>query len=144
MLKVFVSLAWISIADALIPKTYSTGFEPWVGVVGQIEARQLLKARESIPTSVSLSIDMGRSETALALDEEGVRLQSTLALLATWDEVKKVAKKESRCYALYDDGSAPWHVTTMSTTTGIPASLCPPLGDQGAPTIILEASPCID
>jgi len=140
MFKCFISLSVILTTVAYVPWTYSTGFEPWVGVVGKIEAQQLLNFREQseqLPTPYSMSIDMGRSETNLIIDEEGVKLQSTSALLATWDDVKKIAKKESRCYALYDDGSAPWHVTTMSATTRIPASLCQPLNGQGAPTIIL-------
>jgi predicted methyltransferase len=120
--------------------SYSTGFEPWAGVIGKIEALDLLGVMTLAKTEAigrDMSIDMGRSMTSVIADEEGVRLAASRALLATWDELKKISKKESRCYALYDDGSAPWHVTTMSATTNIPASLCPPLHEQGSPTIIL-------
>lgn len=41
------------------------------------------------------------------------------------------------CYSLYDEGSKPWHVSTLSKSSGIPASLCAPLGGGGAPTMVL-------
>lgn len=141
-LKIQVLLWLVLVAfpggKSFVAKTYSTGFEPWVGVIGQHEAKVLIdvqKDAEKAPVNLVMSIDMGRTESQLEADVEGIRLDGSL--LATWKEIKKISKKESRCYALYDDGSKPWHVTTMSATTGIPASLCPPLKEQGAPTIIL-------
>jgi len=112
----------------------------WVGVIGQWEARQLLDQAKGLDGDkmVEMSIDMGRTKSSLLLNSEGVHVASSRSLLATWDEIKKIGKKDSRCYALYDDGTAPWHVATLSENTGIPASLCPPFKDeQGAPTIIL-------
>ena len=110
------------------------------------------------------SIDLGFSETSIILNSEGLCLpgkicnnddsndinddqinksdkvsdpQNSHNLLATWDELEVIQKKKSGCYSLYDDGSKPFHITTLSETTGIPASLYPPLQDTGAPTIIL-------
>jgi len=88
--------------------------------------------------TLMMSIDMGRTETSLLLNSEGVHLASTRALLADWAAMKKIAKKDSRCFALYDDGTAPYHVCTLSENTNIAASLCPPLkGGPDAPTMIL-------
>jgi len=58
-------------------------------------------------------------------------------LLATWDELTEIATRKQGCYALYDDGSKPWRISTLSKTSGIPASLCPPLTSSGAPTMVL-------
>jgi predicted methyltransferase len=140
MVRVIFAVLFILLVDLLHAFSFSTGFEPWVGVVGRFEATKLLelkKAALNAPIEHNMSINMGKTTTSLILDEIGVRLGSSSALLMTWDQVKKVGKKESRCYALYDDGAAPWHVSTLSENTGIPASLCPPLDEQGAPTIIL-------
>lgn len=64
-------------------------------------------------------------------------MSSPETLLATWDELKDIANKGQGCYSLYDDGSKPWHISTISKSTGIPASLCPPLVGAGAPTMVL-------
>ena len=58
-------------------------------------------------------------------------------LLLTWEEVDDIIEKKRGCYALYDDGSKPYYISTISANTGNPASLCPPLEASGAPTMIL-------
>lgn len=58
-------------------------------------------------------------------------------LMATWEELQHIVDKQQGCYSLYDDGSKPWHISTISKSTGIPASLCPPLVASGAPTMVL-------
>jgi hypothetical protein len=52
-------------------------------------------------------------------------------LVITWDELEFIVKKNKGCYALYDDGSKPWLISTMSIKTGFPLSLCPPLESSG-------------
>ena len=62
-------------------------------------------------------------------------------LLATWEEISEIAEKEKQsCFALYDDGSQPWKISTLSKKTGNPASLCAPLERTGAPTLVLGVS----
>ena len=77
---------------------------------------------------------------ALKLTHEGLCTSSSNSggddtLLATWEELEMIADKKQGCYSIYDDGSKPWHVSTISKSSGIPASLCPPLQSSGAPTV---------
>lgn len=87
------------------------------------------------PITVKQSIDLGYSTRNVKLTSEGACIDS--ALLATWSEIETIINKKSNCYALYDDGSQPMKITTISSKTNIPASLCPPLQGAGAPTLVL-------
>lgn len=113
-------------------------WENYAGCISKYEAVALLKYQKQVKKEgsmeIELSIDMGVSLSDLLLDNDGVKLNNKL--LINWSQLKKVAKKESRCYTVYDNDE-PWHVSTLSETTGNPASLCSPLNGQGPPTIIL-------
>jgi predicted methyltransferase len=116
-------------------------FSTWVGCISHHEAKEILSFRTKTEITndilVSASIDLNLSQKPIILTSEGLCVSSSETLLATWDELKDIVNKGQGCYSLYDDGSKPWHVSTLSKSTGIPASLCPPLQGGGAPTMVL-------
>jgi len=117
-----------------------TEYLSWAGCISYHEARDLLAMRSSVPLPLETeaSIDLALSKTRIKLTADGLcTVHDEDRLLATWDELQMIADKKQGCYALYDDGSKPWHVSTISSSSGIPASLCPPLQASGAPTMIL-------
>eukprot|EP01031_Cornospumella_fuschlensis_P035481 gene35481-43011_t len=73
----------------------------------------------------------------LNIGHKGVSLTCEEDLLATWEEIEEISENENNCFALYDDGSQPWKIATMSTVSNYAASLCPPLDKPGAPTLLL-------
>ncbi|RYY75835.1 hypothetical protein EON63_19160, partial [archaeon] len=83
------------------------------------------------------SIDLSMTKRPLVLTPSGVALSCEQDLLTTWDEVEEISESTNNCFALYDDGSQPWKVATMSTVSNYAASLCPPLDKPGAPTLLL-------
>eukprot|EP01039_Chlorochromonas_danica_P002650 gene2650-2894_t len=116
----------------------------WAGCISHHEAKALLALHskcqyEAKPkVEVKASIDLSFSKSPLLLTKEGVHLKrEDEALLATWPEVKDISSKTNNCFALYDDGSKPWKISTMSPVTGYAASLCPPLSAPGGPTLLL-------
>lgn len=121
----------------------SSEFFSWRGVISHHEAKQLLvhKSATSLsPSRITSSIDLGKSTSELLLNEEGVSVinnDKTNSLLATWDEITDIADRQRGCHAVFDDGSKPYYISTLSANTGNPASLCPPLEGPGAPTMIL-------
>ena len=85
------------------------------------------------------SINLGLSSACLVLDtspQKGL-LDEFGNLLASMEELLDIARKEQGCYALFNDGSVPWKISTMSDNTDKPASLCPPLEGTGPPTMVL-------
>jgi predicted methyltransferase len=119
---------------------FRAGYD-WVGVISSFEGTDFARLRkdaEISPITLEASIDLGKSMSTVLLDEEGLHLgDQSGAVLCNWDEIAKICKKKNSCWALYEDGSAPWSISAMSSTTGNPASLCAPLDAGGAPTIIL-------
>lgn len=87
------------------------------------------------------SIDLSLTTRKLFLDSIGVALTSQDCLeekyVVTRDELEEVCRKRSACFALFDDGSKPWQISTISSSSNRPASLCPPLSSGGAPTLVL-------
>lgn len=108
-----------------------------IGCISHHEANHLLSLQRSKPhpTSIEYSITLGKSTKTIYLNDDGILIDKT-NLIATWDELKSIAKKTT-CFALYADGSKPWQISTISQNTDIPASLSPPLEATGAPTLIL-------
>lgn len=129
-----------------ITSTYAN----WVGCISHREATKLLIWRENAISkkisniesnqvqgnnfkSVNISLDLGFSERELYADESGVGLLKCsvsgniheLNYFLTWEEVDSISRKKNACFALYDDGSKPWQISTISKTSGRPASLCP-------------------
>ena len=109
----------------------------WSGVLDHHLASSLLPLKEAAAgRTVLTSLDLGRTKQSVRIGDEGL-LTSTDSLLVTWDELKEIADKRSGCHAIYEDGSKPFRVSTISKNTGIPASLCPPLQSSGPPTMVL-------
>jgi predicted methyltransferase len=116
----------------------------WTGCISYHEAKDLLVLRpqniETLATSpinMVSSIDLGLSTQPILLTDEGLCTTDKDKLLATWAELEMIVEKKQGCYALYDDGSKPYYISTISKSSGIPASLCPPLQSSGAPTMVL-------
>lgn len=127
----------------LKPVTVNPDFLSWVGCIDYHQAKEFLSLKDKAiheDKEVLSSIDLSFSVQSIVLNSQGLCLPGNNVeggLLASWDEIDFIAKKEQGCFALYNDGSKPWHVSALSQTTGIPASLCPPLEESGAPTMIL-------
>jgi hypothetical protein len=113
----------------------------WIGCVSHHEATRLLKYKPTLSASILVnmmkvngSIDLGYSSRELFIDNTGVGIDyhsdgGSVNHLITWDELENVVKKKNACFALFDDGSKPWQISTVSATSKRPASLCPPLND---------------
>lgn len=119
-------------------------FLSWTGCISYHEAKDLLSLRpadvETLATSpihMVASIDLSLSTQPIILTDEGLCTSSKDKLLATWAELEQIVEKKQGCYSLYDDGSKPYYISTISKSSGIPASLCPPLQRSGAPTMVL-------
>lgn len=130
----------------ILPQNTSYKLNPdwlkWKGCISHHEALQLLHLKDMhqthLPQNVLASVDLGLSKQLIQIDREGISMGTPKGdLLATWDELNDIAEKKSGCYSLYDDGSQPTKVNTISPNTNIPASLCPPLSESGAPTMVL-------
>lgn len=105
----------------------------WTGCVSHHEIKPLINLQSS--TTVHTSIDLGYTQTEVVVSVEGLSLHGKL--LATRHEMQKIANTPNSCFTLYEDGSVPWQVSTISESTGYPASLCPPLDKSGPPTLVL-------
>lgn len=127
----------------LVPENFN-----WIGVISNYEASELLESRVNIGSAIEsqisfvdgLSIDLGKSQRGIYLDATGISLDSSCEThLATWAEISDIATKKNACYSLYDDGSKPWQINTISKKTGSPAALCAPLTVTNAmrPTLVL-------
>lgn len=122
-------------------KMMNTEFNNWIGCISYHEIKPILEHKNKVLTSHQsvefiTSIDLGLSKTKIFLDSDGLHSEKK-ELLVTWDELESIYNKKNGCYAIYDDGSKPWHITTISKSSSIPASLCPPLSESGAPTMVL-------
>jgi len=119
----------------------NTEFNNWIGCISYHEIKPILDIKNKVLTShheieLITSIDLGLSKSKIYLDSDGLHSDKK-DLLVTWDELEEIYLKKNGCYAIYDDGSKPWHITTISKSSSIPASLCPPLSESGAPTMVL-------
>jgi hypothetical protein len=120
----------------------------WVGCISHHEAQTLINHFNRKAINAIASIDLGLSTRPVYFNDNGVSISvnndpADLRLVASWDELQQIIKKKpSGCYALYDDGSKPFKISTISSKTNIPASLCPPLERSGAPTMVSPNPPC--
>lgn len=113
----------------------------WRGVISHHEAGIILDNKSKMVNAAyhtNLSIDLGYSTQDVVLTNEGIEVEDN-TLLATWEEISAIYsnKKKNNCYSLYDDGSKPSVISTVSKKTGFPASLFPPINESGAPTLVL-------
>lgn len=136
-----VLLICMTLLDKLQSYTINSEFSNWIGCISYHEIKPILDYKGKVltshqPVEFMTSIDLGLSVSKIYLDSEGLHSEKK-ELLATWTELETIYEKKNGCYALYDDGSKPWHITTISKSSSIPASLCPPLSESGAPTMVL-------
>ena len=145
-------LAYFTLCSGLKLTKVNPEFLSWSGCISYHEARDIINMKpknveelSKAPISAELSLDLNLSKTNVKLTHEGLCTSSSSSsnnndnsedtLLATWEELEMIADKKQGCYSIYNDGSKPWHVSTISKSSGIPASLCPPLQSSGAPTV---------
>lgn len=114
----------------------------WSGCISHHEAKIIISHKERVVNSnqksiqLLASIDLSKTKQDVVIDKEGLSFDNKL--LATWDELENIANdKKQGCYSLFDDGSKPYRISTLSTTTGTPCALLPPLKVGGAPSINL-------
>jgi hypothetical protein len=134
----------MTILFASSSKLINTELNNWIGCISYHEIKPILEYKNKVLTSHQsvefiTSIDLGLSKTKIFLDSDGLHSEKK-ELLVTWDELESIYNKKNGCYAIYDDGSKPWHITTISKSSSIPASLCPPLSESGAPTMVLGSN----
>lgn len=129
----------------LLSLKFSYAISSWIGCISHHEVIEIKKYKgelhEGSKLSLNLSINLGESLTPIILDSSKGLCDHNESLLATWDELNEIVVKANKgqpgCYVLYDDGSKPWRVSVVSTNSGIPALLCPPIKCSGAPTMVL-------
>ena len=119
-------------------------------------ARELLSARDDGLDAMDVSLDFGKSTTAIALLEDGIVVAADAAdadaeaahdassssrrrrlLLATWDEIAKVSRDEKGVYVLHA-GEDVDRFQVFSDDTSRAVSLMPS-GDSRAPPTALVA-----
>lgn len=94
-------------------------------------AADLLAGRATGVETVETSLDLGLSQTIVALDRTGAAFPGAGHL--PWEEIEARAENDERCYALLDDGEL-WPVGVFSETTGWYRSL---IATDGTPTTLV-------
>ena len=89
-------------------------------ILTSIEARRLLYALRTGASSVSVSLDLGRSRTDLALHEDGVCIGDARV---TAESLRQVADEDGKCFAIENGEAVPMIV--FSEHTGWSRSLVP-------------------
>jgi len=113
----------------------------WQGCISHHEAKIFLLHKEKVMINqksiqLTASIDLSKTKQEIIINTDGLNLNDKL--LATWDELEDIANDKKRgCYSLFDDGSKPYRISTLSKTSGTPCALLPPLKTGGAPSINL-------
>jgi len=116
----------------------------WKGCISHHEAKVLMQAKQQYlvdpaasTVAIKASIDLSKSIEELIINSEGVHNKNN-ELLITWQELDDICtEKRKGCYSIYDDGTKPFLISTLSKSTGIPASLVAPIEKPGAPTMVL-------
>jgi predicted methyltransferase len=103
-------------------------------VLSHIQIEPLLRVRATGDTSATTSADLGRSETTVTLDDEGVLYPTGERL--RWDDAARIVKSDSVCFTLSDGEIA--EIRVFSQTTNWVRSLYP---TQSAPTMLVSGVP---
>ena len=103
-------------------------------VLSHVQVAPLLRAREAGESTAITSADLGRSESRVTLDAEGVRYPDGEAL--RWEDAARIAKNTSVCFAL--SGGEISEIRVFSQTTNWVRSLYP---TQSAPTMLVSGVP---
>ena len=103
-------------------------------VLSHVQIAPLLRAREAGDSSAATSADLGRSETRVTLDEQGVHYPD--GELLGWEDAARIAKNTSVCFTL--DGGEIGEIRVFSQTTNWVRSLYP---TRSAPTRLVSGVP---
>ncbi|HEX5368186.1 MAG TPA: methyltransferase domain-containing protein [Dehalococcoidia bacterium] len=103
-------------------------------VLSHVQIEPLLRARAAGEASATTSADLGRSETTVTLDDEGVLYPTGERL--RWDDAARIVKSDSVCFTLSDGEIA--EIRIFSQTTNWVRSLYPTLS---APTMLVSGVP---
>ncbi|HEU5349757.1 MAG TPA: methyltransferase domain-containing protein [Ktedonobacterales bacterium] len=108
-------------------------------VLSHVQIESLLRARDSLEVSegehaATTSADLGRSETRVTLDGEGVHYPSGERL--RWKDAARIVKNSSVCFTL--SGGEIAEIRTFSQTTNWVRSLYP---TRSAPTMLVSGVP---
>jgi uncharacterized protein len=72
-------------------------------VLSHVSVRPLVLARRRGRSSVKVSLDLGRSETAVALTDDGVDVGE--GVIVGWSDIDRIARSETACFAVTADGN---------------------------------------
>jgi predicted methyltransferase len=103
-------------------------------VLSHFQAEIVLNAKAKGAESVNISLDLGRSDRELVLDDKGLQLPTGSSL--AWDQVEKIAGSGSSCFTI-EDGTAQ-SIQFFSEQTDRIYSLYP---TSGAPTMLISGIP---
>jgi predicted methyltransferase len=103
-------------------------------VLSYIQAQQLLTARRMAKTVTAVSLDLGLTETEVAIQSQGVRLPGGQAL--TWDDLEAVGASERGCFVIEDNALR--KIQFFSEAANQLYSLMP---TAGAPTMLVSGVP---
>ena len=96
-------------------------------VLSHVQIEPLLRAHAAGEISVTTSPDLGRSETQVTLDDEGIHYPTGERL--RWEDAARIVKSSSVCFTL--SGGEIAEIRVFSQTTNWVRSLYP---TQSAPT----------
>jgi hypothetical protein len=103
-------------------------------VLSHFQAEIVLNTKAKGAESVNISLDLGRSDRELVLDDKGLQLPTGSSL--AWDQVEKIAGSGSSCFTI-EDGTAQ-SIQFFSEQTDRIYSLYP---TSGAPTMLISGIP---
>lgn len=103
-------------------------------VLSHVQIEPLLRARAAGEASATTSADLGRSETQVTLDDEGVLYPTGERL--RWEDAARIVKSDSVCFTL--SGGEITDIRVFSQTTNWVRSLYPTLS---APTMLVSGVP---
>jgi predicted methyltransferase len=103
-------------------------------VLSHVQIEPLLRARDAGETSATPSADLGRSETQVTLDDEGILYPVDERL--RWEDAERIVKNNSVCFTL--SGGEIAEIRVFSQTTNWVRSLYP---TRSAPTMLVSGVP---
>jgi predicted methyltransferase len=103
-------------------------------VLSHMQIEPLLRARAANEASATTSADLGRTETRVTLDDEGILYPTGERL--RWEDAARIVKNNSVCFTLSGDEIA--EIRVFSQTTNWVRSLYP---TQSAPTMLVSGVP---
>ena len=103
-------------------------------VLSHVQIEPLLHARDAGEASAITSADLGRTETRVTLDDEGILYPTGERL--RWENAARIVKNNSVCFTL--SGSEIGEIRVFSQTTNWVRSLYP---TRSAPTMLVSGVP---